>query len=123
MKKIINKNLLPNIEYDIFYEYEVIGEVSNANSIISLKKNITNYDFLIVESGYGYSKSQTMIPVNIFINRGSSYNQCTQYVKTFNGYGVTSIKYVSETQIQINGEIGTDVITRVYGIKMQSKKS
>lgn len=63
-----------------------------------------------------------MIPVALFKASGTSEKQCCQYVKTYNGYGLTSISYVDDTSFKINGAVettstATDTFTYVYGVK------
>lgn len=95
-----------------------LGTASNEQKTITLtNKKISDYKFLIVSSGYGYAKSVTTIPVALFSTMGTSYQQCRQYVKTYNGNDFTYIKYSSDTSFIIYSSVGTDVVTTVYGIK------
>lgn len=98
--------------------YVDLGYANNEQKTITLNNDsLSNYKFLCVVSGYGYYKCSTTIPVALFKNFSDSYNQCMQYVKTYNSNGYTSINYISDTSFKINSQIGTDVITTVYGIK------
>ncbi len=67
----------------------------------------------------GYYKATASIPTQIFVKRNSSYAQCRFEVKTYSGEDYVSLNYINETTFRINGEIGTDVQTIVYGVKIQ----
>ena len=101
-----------------------LGVVNNEDKVINLNNDkLSNYDFLVVSSGYGLNKSITTIPAVLLMFLGSSGKLCTQYVKTYNGYGTTSISYIDDTSFKINGAVvttsnPTDTSTSVYGIKL-----
>lgn len=103
--------------------YKLLGSASNEDKTITLSNDkLSNYKFLIVSSGYGLYRSITMTPVTFLKYLGSSGKLCNQYVKTYNGYGFTSISYVDDTSFKINGAVitnsnPTDTTTFVYGMK------
>lgn len=105
------------------FDCNLLGSVNNEDKTITLSNNnLSNYKFLVVRSGYGNYKSMTTIPVALFKTLITSEKQCCQYVKTYNGYGITSISYVDDTSFKINGAVetsstGTDTTTYVYGVK------
>lgn len=118
-----NKELKDKLDKSL-ETYKLLGSVNNEDKTITLSDDkLSNYKFLVVRSGYGKSyKSITMIPVALFKASGTSEKQCCQYVKTYNGYGITSISYVDDTSFKINGAVettstATDTITYVYGVK------
>ena len=103
---------------DDLNNFVILGETDNQEKTITLNNDsLSNYKFICVVSGYGYYKCSTTIPVALFKNFNNSYNQCMQYVKTYNSNAYTSINYINDTSFKINGNVGTDVITSVYGIK------
>ena len=103
--------------------YKLLGSANNEDKTITLSNDkLSNYKFLVVRSGYVSYKSMTIIPVALFKALGTSEKQCCQYVKTYNGYGITSISYVDDTSFKINGAVitdsnPTDTTTFVYGVK------
>lgn len=95
-----------------------LGGTNNETKTITLTNGTLNdYRFLCVSSGWGTQKSTTTIPVSVFKLIGAGFEQCKQYVKTYNASAYTSIQYVNDTSFIINGAVGTDTITDVYGIK------
>lgn len=114
------ENLNNNFNYleNKFNTVVELGSTDNEEKTIILNNDsLSNYKFICVVSGYGYYKCSTTIPVTLFKNFNNSYNQCMQYVKTYNSNAYTSINYIDDTSFKINGQVGTDVITTVYGIK------
>ena len=105
------------------YSKKLFGAANNSNETITLvDEKISDYKFITVLSGYGDNVSCTTIPVIAFI--GSYGTVCRQHVKTYNGYGYTSIKYIDDTSFIIRGAVeentgttGQDTTTLVYGIK------
>lgn len=103
--------------------YKLLGSVNNEDKTITLSNDkLSNYKFLIVSSGYGLYRSIAIAPVTFLEYLGSSGKLCNQYVKTYNGYGITSISYVDDTSFKINGAVitdsnPTDTTTFVYGVK------
>ena len=105
------------------YSKKLFGAANNSNETITLvDEKISDYKFITVLSGYGDTVSCTTIPVIAFI--GIKGNVCRQYVKTYNGYGFTSIRYIDDTSLIIRGAVeentgttGQDTTTLVYGIK------
>ena len=101
-----------------------LGTVNNKDEVITLKNDkLSNYDFLVVSSGYGLNRSITTVPVVLLQYLGDSGKLCTQYVKTYNGFGTTSISYIDDISFKINGAVitssnATDTTTSVYGIKL-----
>ena len=99
-------------------KYKSLGSANNQVVTITLKDStLDDYRFLCVSSGWGYNKSIAIIPVSIFKYIGPSFLQCNQYVKTYSGSGYTNIQYVDDTSFIINGAVGADTVTTVYGIK------
>lgn len=95
-----------------------LGGSNNETKTITLTNGTLNdYRFLCVSSGWGTQKSTTTIPVSVFKLIGAGFEQCKQYVKTYNASDYTSIQYVNDTSFIINGAVGTDTVTDVYGIK------
>lgn len=95
-----------------------LGGTNNETKTITLTNGTLNdYRFLCVSSGWGAQKSTTTIPVSVFKLIGAGFEQCKQYVKTYNASAYTSIQYVNDTSFIINGAVGTDTVTDVYGIK------
>mgnify|MGYP002801100254 CR=1 FL=1 len=95
-----------------------LGGTNNETKTITLTNGTLNdYRFLCVSSGWGTQKSTTTIPISVFKLIGAGFEQCKQYVKTYNASAYTSIQYVNDTSFIINGAVGTDTVTDVYGIK------
>lgn len=130
----INKNIAELQEKDkefikkeniLLKECKLLGTANNTDTTITLSDDkLSNYKFIAVSSGYFSNKSTTLIPVILF-KILDGFNVCRQYVKTYNGYGWTSVQYINDTSFKIygavkemaNGSVGTDTITQVYGIK------
>lgn len=124
LKDKSGNNIFPNIETTI----KLLGGANNETHIVNLTDDkLSNYDFLLVSSGYTQKNvSNTIIATKLF-ELLPNRNCCRQYVKTYNGYGFTSISYISDTSFQINGEviekspsdsIGQDTTTFVYGLRI-----
>jgi hypothetical protein len=105
-------------------KYTQLGVSNNANITITLSNDkLSNYKYIFVQSGYGGNLSSQIIPISIFsLSTTINYRQ---YVKTYNSYGFTSVRYIDDTHFNINGAVtempssgtGTDTLTRVYGIR------
>lgn len=105
---------------DLKISYEKLGETDNTDAIIVLEdKKIKDYDFLVVESGWGYYKAICSIPTYVFALRDSNYLQCKFQVPIYEGMSYVSLTYINETTFKINGAVGTDTQTKVFGAKIQ----
>lgn len=104
---------------DLKIIYKQIGYANNSVQTIDLDQKITYYDFLVIESGWGYYKSTAVIPTFIFVQRNESFSQCYFQVKTYGGNSFISLNYINSTTFRINGEVGQDTQTSVYGVKIQ----
>lgn len=105
---------------DFKITYNNIGYANNSIQTIHLQGDkLSNYDFLIIESGWGYYKSINSIPIFIFKRRNQDFLQCRFQVKTYDGERFVSLSYIDDTSFKINGDVGTDVQTAVYGAKIQ----
>lgn len=120
----VNKSIANLQEKNMKQEnYKLLGSSNNTDITITLRDSkLSDYKFLVVDSGYADYRSITTIPVCVFKSFASNKRQCNQYVKTYNGFGMTSISYINDTSLKINGAVitestGTDTVTYVYGIK------
>lgn len=95
-----------------------LGVVSNATQVFNLTDDaLSNYKFLLLESGYGYNKAITLFPTAFINNTTAQFNQMMTYVKTYNSADFVSVNFISDTSFRINGSVGVDTQTKLYGVK------
>lgn len=97
---------------DLEIVYEELGVSNNTDITINLKnKKISDFDFLVVESGWGYFKATCSIPTSIFMLRNESYKQCYLSAPVYGGgTNYVSLNYINNSSFRVNGAIGTDVL-------------
>ena len=101
--------------------YTGLGDANNSSPTKNLvNDSLTNYDFIMIECGYGYNRSYNIVPMNLFRSKNSNFHQCYTYTKTYNSADWVSIDYISDTSFKINCSIGTDTTCQVYGVKIET---
>ena len=107
------------INTDLLGKTEVykVGEVVNANTTFTLSVDINNYKYVLLIGGYGYNSDSSIMPISLFKTFGSSFNVLATYVQIYGGTAFASLSHISDTEIRINGAIGTDCYVACYLIK------
>ena len=109
-------SMFDNIKVESVY----LGGTTNAVETKTLASGkLSDYDFITLESGWGYNKTVSVMPMDRFLAITSDFDVMVTYIKIYGGAGWVSLNHINDTQFKINGAAGTDVVTTVYGLKIK----